>query len=162
MKVKYKNPNDRRMKEYTHMLLALAFVPVQDVIRPTWKDMARGRLQIGAAVLREDVREWNSRSGMTSRSRAKIPSHNLEPVRISVAEKILRCRSRQTPSDLYTALREFQKEQADAESMVGRAQHRKESQSSAEAEMGDHAGAHSISCRELLRLQGQGRHVYLP
>ena len=62
---------------------------------------------------------------MTSRSRAKISSHNLEPVRISVAEKILRCRGRQTPSNLYTALREFQKEQADAESMVSRAQHRK-------------------------------------
>jgi len=99
---------------------------------------------------------------MASCSRAKISSHNLEPVGISVAEKILHCRGRQTPSDLYTALQEFQKEQEDAESMVSRAHHRKESQSSAEAEIGDHAGAHSISCRELLRLQGQGRHVYIP
>jgi len=61
--------------------------------------------------------------------------------------------------DLYTALQEFQKQQADTREHGGRAQHRKESQSSAEAEMGDHAGAHSISCRELLRLQGQGRHI---
>ena len=65
--------------------------------------------------------------------------------------------------DLYTALREFRKEQADTESIGGRAaQHRKESQSSTEAEMGDHAGAHSISCRELLRLQGQGRYICVP
>ena len=82
------DPDDRRIKECTHVLLSLSFVPVDDVqesFRFAEENMERGwRFPTRCAVLRENIRQWNSRKGTTSLSSGEVRSQHLEPLLISV------------------------------------------------------------------------------
>lgn len=128
----YNNPDDRTLKIYTHMLLALAFVPLADVVRifslleddapedllPIFEYFeknyvlgvpARGRRK--GILPRYPPAIWNQHQA------ALTGSHRTNNVSEGWHNRFQLVIGKHHP-DLYSALGEFQKEQADAEIMI--------------------------------------------
>ena len=160
LQVKYNDSKDRRIKRYTHMLVALAFVPLDDVketfallksnmreadFQPILKYfdktyvngvVARGRRQ--RVPPRYPPRIWNQYEAATRKE------HRTNNVSEAWHNRFQIVVGKHHP-DLFSALKELQKEQTDTESMVAELSQGEESKGSSQAKVGQTAGAHPVT-----------------
>lgn len=122
LKVQYADAEDRRIRKYAHMLMALSFVPIVDVKKAfrQLKAVLPKELQYVAKYLGENY--------ITGNPRYPIPLWNHFEDAINKKQKTNNCSEgwhnrfqklvgKHHP-DLYSALREIQKEQADTEMAI--------------------------------------------